>query len=100
MQHTHPLSFFEALGQAVPGLTPSAWSLARVKLRYTAFVELNEEAVVKVVCRDRNHPALQQWKGHRLVAIDSSLVRLPNKEALGREFGWAECSISSRSIMR
>jgi len=88
--HLH--SFFETLGQAVPGLTPSAWSQARLKLRYTAFVELNEAAVVKVVYRDRKHPALQLWKGHRLLAIDSSLVRLPNKEALGQEFGWAECN--------
>jgi hypothetical protein len=91
--HLH--SFFESLGQAAPGLTPSAWSQARLKLRYTAFVALNEEAIVKVVYRDRAHPHLRLWKGHRLVAIDSSLVRLPNEEPLGQEFGWVECKNDS-----
>lgn len=88
--HLH--SFFEELGQGTSGLTPSAWSQARLKLRSTAFVALNEAAVVQVVYRDPNHPALQLWKGHRLVAIDSSLVRLPKEEALGQEFGWVECN--------
>jgi hypothetical protein len=88
--HLH--SFFEALGQGAPGLTPSAWSQARLKLRHTAFIELNEKAIVKVVYRDRNHPQLRLWKDHRLVAIDSSLVRLPNEQELGKEFGWVECS--------
>jgi hypothetical protein len=91
--HLH--SFFESLGQVAPGLTPSAWSQARLKLRYTALVALNEEAIVKVVYRDRQHPQLRLWKGHRLVAIDSSLVRLPHQKGLGEEFGWVECKNQS-----
>lgn len=91
--HLH--SFFESLGQAAPELTPSAWSQARLKLRHTAFVALNDEAIVKVVYRDPKHPHLRLWKSHRLVAIDSSLVRLPNQEALGQEFGWVECKNNS-----
>jgi len=39
-KHLH--SFFDALGQPSPGLTPSAWSQARLKLSYTAFSALNE----------------------------------------------------------
>lgn len=88
--HVH--SFFEALGEQRPGVSASAWSQARLKLRHTAFMELNEKAIVKVVYRDRNHPQLRLWKGHRLVAIDSSLVRLPNEKEVGQEFGWVECS--------
>ncbi len=91
--HLH--SFFESLGQAAPGLTPSAWSQARLKLRHSAFVALNDEAIIKVVYRDAQHPHLRLWKGHRLVAIDSSLVRLPNQEDLGQEFGWVECKNKS-----
>lgn len=87
--HIH--SFFEALGQPCPGLTPSAWSQARLKLRYTAFVSLNQEAIVQVVYRDRADPRLKLWREHRLTAIDSSLVRLPGEQALGETFGWAEC---------
>ena len=91
--HLH--SFFESLGQAAPGLTPSAWSQARLKLRHTAFVALNDEAIVNVVYRDPKHPHLRLWNGHRLVAIDSSLVRLPNQQDLGEEFGWVECKNNS-----
>src|SRR5258708_2919627 len=92
---THIHSFFEALGQPSPGLTPSAWSRARLKLSYTAFSALNEEAILQVVYADRSHPQLRLWNGYRLVAIDSSLVRLPNQEALGTEFGWVECKNKS-----
>ena len=88
--HVH--AFFEALGQSCPGLTPSAWSRARLKLRHTAFITLNDEAILKVVYPDPAHPQLRLWRGHRLVAIDSSLQRLPNQEKLGQEFGWVECS--------
>jgi hypothetical protein len=86
--HVH--SFFEALGQPGPGPTASAWSQARLKLRHTVFVALNDQAL-KVVYRDPAHPHLRLWQGYRLVAIDSSLVRLPNREELGLEFGWVEC---------
>jgi hypothetical protein len=89
---THLHDFFETLGQPAPGLTPSAWSQARAKLRYTAFEALNEQTVLQVIYRDRTHPRLRLWRGLRLVAIDSSLQRLPNEEALGREFGWVECA--------
>lgn len=88
--HLH--SFFEALGQSCPGLTPSAWSQARLKLRASAFVALNAEAILKVIYRDPTDPRLQLWHGHRLLAIDSSLQRLPNHEKLGKEFGWVESS--------
>jgi hypothetical protein len=47
--------------------------------------------VLQVVYRDPAHPQLRLWRGHRLVAIDSSLQRLPKEEALGQEFGWVEC---------
>lgn len=89
---THLHDFFQALGQRAPGLTPSAWTQARAKLRYTAFEALNEQAVLQVVYRDRTHPQLRLWRGFRLAGIDSSLQRLPNEEALGEEFGWVECN--------
>ena len=88
--HLH--SFFEALGQSCPGLSPSAWSQARLKLRATAFMALNQEAILKVIYRDPAHPRLGSWRGHRLLAIDSSLQRLPNQEELGEAFGWVESS--------
>ena len=91
--HIH--SFFEALGQFCPGLTASAWSQARLKLRASAFTALNQEAILKVIYRDPAHPRLRLWRGHRLLALDSSLQRLPNQEELGEEFGWVESSNQS-----
>ena len=88
---THIHSFFEEL-ELCPGPTRTAWSHARLKLRHSAFVALNDRAVLQVVYADRAHPRLRLWRGHRLLAIDSSLVRLPNQEKLGQEFGWVECS--------
>jgi Transposase DDE domain. len=87
---THIHTFFEALGHFAPSLTASAWCQARLKLSHSAFIALNQEAVLKVVYRDMNHPHLCRWKDHRVVAIDSSLLRLPNEAALGEEFGWVE----------
>jgi Transposase DDE domain len=92
-RHLH--SFFDALGQPSPGLTASAWSQARLKLSYTAFSALNEEAILKVLYADRADPQLRLWKSFRLAAIDSSLVRLPKEEALGQEFGWVACENKS-----
>jgi len=88
---SHLHLFFEALGPWTEVVTPSAWSQARLKLRHTAFVELNEEAVVKVIYDQPGSFEVRRWRGHRLVAVDSSLVRLPNEERLGEEFGWVQC---------
>lgn len=41
--------FFEALGSEVESVTAAPWCEARLKLRHTAFVELNEKAVLETV---------------------------------------------------
>jgi hypothetical protein len=88
--HLH--GFFTALGQLGQSVTPSAWSQARLKLRHTAFIELNQRAVLEVIYPAGSGFAVRQWRGHRLLGIDSSLLRLPNQESLGQEFGWVECT--------
>jgi hypothetical protein len=45
-----------------------------------------------VVYRGQSDFAVRRWKGHRLLGIDSSLIRLPNQPALGQEFGWVQCA--------
>ena len=38
------------------------------------------------------HGALvRRWHGHRLLAVDSSVVRLPKSQAAGKQFGWMKC---------
>lgn len=79
--------FFDRLDQSLEPASASAWSQARLKLAHTAFIELNQQAVVEPFYAG----AGQTWRGHRLVAIDSSWLHLPSTEPLGREFGWVEC---------
>jgi len=88
--HLH--DFFDTLGRWSQSVTPSAWSQARLKLRHTAFIELNRRAILEPIERAESGLALRRWRGHRLIGIDSSLIRLPKEEAIGREFGWVECS--------
>ena len=88
--HLH--DFFAALTPDAPSVGASAWCEARLKLRHTAFIELNERAILEVVYRGQSDFAVRRWKEHRLLGIDSSLIRLPNEPALGQEFGWVPCA--------
>jgi hypothetical protein len=72
-------------------VTPSAWCQARWKLKDSAFNELNQRAILDLICQPENGFEVRRWKGFRLIGIDSSLIRLPNQEAIGQEFGWVEC---------
>jgi len=88
--HLH--DFFATLAPGSQTVKASSWCEARMKLRHTAFIELNERAILAVVYGGQSGFPVRRWNGHRLIGIDSSLVRLPNEEALGKEFGWVECS--------
>jgi hypothetical protein len=65
-------------------ISASALSQARQKFRHTAFIELLEECVVKPMYQDKGH---KRFKGHRLLAIDGSTLRLPTSEELIATFG-------------
>jgi hypothetical protein len=78
-------------GAQAPGLSGGALSHARAKLRASAFVELNQTVLATVYGPE--HAALvQRWHGHRLLSVDSSLLRLPTSTALGQQFGWVQCA--------
>lgn len=86
--HLH--EFFERLTDAQAGdaPTPGAWTQARAKLRHTAFIELNQAAVLAPL--EAAPGALRGWRGHRLLAIDGSVLRLPNHDAIWKRFGGQE----------
>ena len=96
--HLHLHEFFERLtdGHAGDAPTPGAWTQARAKLRHSAFIELNQAAVLApleaaVLAPLEAAPgALRGWRGHRLLAIDGSLLRLPNHDAIWERFGGQE----------
>jgi hypothetical protein len=89
----HAHEFFFQLQQGLPSQSVSASALthARAKLQATAFVELNR-TVLDTVYGQTHGALVQRWRGHRLLGVDSSLVRLPSSAALGEHFGWVQCS--------
>ena len=67
-----------------PPVTASAYSQARYKLKHTAFIELNQKAVVDTLYADENY---QRFWGYRLLAVDGSKIRLPDNDEIREEFG-------------
>lgn len=89
----------EYLAALVPGngrrtVTPGAWTQARAKFRHTAFIELNEQCVLPTLY-EGGAEAIGRWKGHRVLGMDSSIIRLPNAQEIGQMFGRVENSNQS-----
>ena len=71
--------------------SPGAFTRARAKLQPSAYVELNAEVLLPMIYRDAGGEALRRWRGHRMLGVDSSLIRLPNTAGLAKAFGLVEC---------
>ena len=65
-------------------VTASAYSQARYKLKHTAFIELNQKAVVDTMYEDDGYKKLL---GFRILAVDGSKIRLPDNDDIREEFG-------------
>ena len=76
----------------VPSGTPGAFTHARAKLLPSAFVELNQQAVLATLYGPASADLVKHWRGHRLLGIDSSLLRLPCSDELLKEFGQVQCA--------
>lgn len=74
------------------GVSPGALTKARAKFKHQAYVELNQQCLVPAFYAQAGPTAVRRWRGHRLMAVDSSLVRLPNTHKLAAAFGRVECS--------
>lgn len=68
----------------LPLLSSSAFTQARSHLKHSAFIELNQKAVVAVMYQDGEY---ERYQGRRVLAIDGSKIYLPLAEALVAEFG-------------
>jgi hypothetical protein len=90
---THAQEFFSQLRQGLSGpcLSAGAVTHARAKLCPSAFVELNQ-AVLHTVYGPAHADLVRRWHGHRLLGVDSALVRLPSHAAVGKKFGWVQCA--------
>jgi len=77
-------------GEIFELVTAGAVTHARAKLKDSAFIELNRDCVLPTVYSSER--PVRHWRGHRLIGVDSSLIRLPDSEELGRAFGWKEAA--------
>lgn len=64
-------------------VSKSAWTQARRKLKYEAFIELNDEQVTYFY--ENFEPV--KWNGYRLLATDGSMAELPNVQEICEHFG-------------
>lgn len=67
-------------------VSAGAWTHARAKLKHTAFVELNSDLVLPAIYEAESGKAIQRWRGHRLLGLDGSVLRLPNHPELFEQF--------------
>ncbi len=68
----------------VEPVTASAFSQARYKLQHTAFIELNQRAVVESRYQDAD---FRTFWGFRVLGVDGSKVLLPDTEEVREAFG-------------
>ena len=68
----------------LPLVSKSVFSQARRHLKHTAFIELNQKAIVEVCYADGQY---RRFWGFRVLGIDGSKVILPDNAAIYDEFG-------------
>ena len=76
-RHLHEFLDELARGELFEPVTAGAFTHARAKLRHTAFIELNETCVLPAIYGAAPVRAVHRWRGHRLLGVDSSVLRLP-----------------------
>jgi hypothetical protein len=91
-RHLHDFLDELADGELFEPVTAGAWTHARAKLKHSAFSELNRECVLPFIYGDGQRTNLKCWRGHRLLGIDSSIVRLPKGPDLQKQFTPVEVS--------
>ncbi len=80
-------NFFSLLDPDTPKtqvVTKSALTQARKQLSYTAFIDLNQQAVKAFY---ETPTEIKTWHGYRLCGIDGSQLRMPNEPDIVEAFG-------------
>lgn len=80
-------NFFSILDPDTPKtqvVTKSALTQARKQLSYTAFIDLNQQAVKAFY---ETSTEIKTWHGYRLCGIDGSQLRMPNEPDIIEAFG-------------
>ncbi len=95
-RHLHEFLDELAGGELFEPVTAGAFTHARAKLKPSAFIELNQTHVLPWVYGSEQASSLQRWRGHRLMGLDGSLLRLPNSAEMREQFGVVEAIVQGR----
>jgi hypothetical protein len=77
-------NFMRLFSNKKENITKSAFSQSRLKLKHTAFIELND-LIIEEFYTDND---FKTWKGFRLLGIDGSRLALPNSKEILNYFGY------------
>jgi hypothetical protein len=99
-RHLHEFFQMLALEANADPVSAGAWTHARAKLQHTAFIELNTHCLLPAIYSAASGQAPQLWRGHRLLGIDSSILRLPDFPELYEQFTPVEilCQLGSTGV--
>ncbi len=86
-RHLHSLFHQLWPQEAERSVTPGGWTQARAKLSHTAFIELNQEVLLPCFYAPDQAEHRRDWRGHRLLGCDGSLLRLPSHPQVVETFG-------------
>ena len=76
--------FFQEKGKAM--VSRQAFAIAREQIRPEALRSLNDDIIEKFETED---DTIETYKGYRLIAVDGSIIDLPNTKALQDRFGFS-----------
>jgi hypothetical protein len=85
-RHLHELLELIAGETSIGPVSAGAWTHARAKLKHTAFVELNADIVLPAIYGADHSKGVRRWRGHRLLGMDGSVLRLPLHPELVEQF--------------
>lgn len=85
-RHLHEFLDELAEGELFEPVSAGAFTHARAKFKHTAFIELNQACVLPAIYGKAPVRPLQFWRGHRLLGVDSSVVRLPEHPQMFEQF--------------
>jgi len=79
----HFFSVLQGGSYDIQEVTKGALTQARAKLKHTAFIEMNQAVLPDFY----NAAPYERWRGHRLLAIDGSIINLPDHPSVVSAFG-------------
>ena len=71
--------------------TGTAFCHARRKLLISAFLELNSVVLHTAYDQPQHASLISRWRGHRLLAVDSTLIRLPDNLEARERYHQVQC---------